>query len=70
MVDGIHRKKPVACIGPGVASAGDSFPRKDSLEKHKRCGRRASLLVLWRLSPLLKRPCWYVTENKDGRSML
>ena len=56
------QKKPVACIRPGIASAGGYFPREDSLEKYKRCGRRA-LLLLWRLSPLLKRSFWYVTDK-------
>ena len=52
----------MACIRPGIASAGGSFPREDSLEKYRRRGRRA-LLLLWCLSPLLKRSCWYVTNK-------
>ena len=36
----------MACIRPGIASAGGSFPLEDSLDKYRRCGRRA-LLLLW-----------------------
>ena len=59
----LPQKKPVACIRPGIAPAGDYFPREDSLGKYRRCGRRALLLMLWSLSPLLKRSCWYVTDK-------
>ena len=52
----------MAFIGPGIASAGGYFPRENSLEKYRRCGRR-TLLLLWCLSPLLKRSCWYVTDK-------
>ena len=58
-----HQNKPVACIRPGIASAGGSFPRENSWEKYKRCRRRALLLLLWRLSPLLKRSFWHVTDK-------
>ena len=40
------QKKPVACIRPGIASAGGSFPREDSWEEYMRWGRRAWLLLL------------------------
>ena len=33
----------MTCIRPGIASAGGSFPPEDSLEKYRRCGRRAFL---------------------------
>ena len=39
------RKKPVACIRPGIASFGGYSPRKDSLEKNRQCGWRALLLL-------------------------
>ena len=42
----------MACIRPGIASAGGSFPQ-DSLEQHNRCARRD--VLLWCLSPVLFR---------------
>ena len=36
----------MASIRPGIASFGDYFPREYSMEKSRRCGRRA-LLLLW-----------------------
>ena len=48
-----RKEKTVACIRPGIASAGGSFPQEDAREKYMRCGRRALLLLLWHLSPLL-----------------
>ena len=42
----------MACVRPGIASFGSSFPREDSLEKCRLCGRRALLLLLCP-SPLL-----------------
>ena len=35
----------MACVRPGIASFGGSFPREDSLEKYRRCGRRAFFVV-------------------------
>ena len=67
------RKKTVACIRPGIVSAGGSLRREDSMKKYRRRGRRA-LLLLFGVSvsvavlvvcrgQLEKRSCWYVTGN-------
>ena len=62
MVDGIHRKASGMHLSRSRIG-GWYFPREDSVEKYKECGRCALLLLLWRLSTLLGRSCWYVTDK-------